>query len=174
MINQAVEELKRIGSCAPAMTWCQRRGFATLADAWVECQRANWLLWLAGLRCGKRQSPSHRYYVRCLCQCARHAVPDICVEDRPAVAEAVEVLGRWGLASNDGDLAPVSAMMGGAGICYPSYVYGIGSVILRKHAAAGNGDAVARAIVATSSMSMPALAEVVWAWYPEIPRDMAI
>jgi hypothetical protein len=42
----------------------------TLAQAWRECPRADWLLWLAGKAVHEHGSPLHRQVVRAAALCA--------------------------------------------------------------------------------------------------------
>ena len=35
--------LKELGACGPAITWCKGK---TLAEAWAQCERVDWMWWL--------------------------------------------------------------------------------------------------------------------------------
>ena len=40
-------QLVAIGACREALRWVNNRGITTLQEAWEQCQRADWLVWLA-------------------------------------------------------------------------------------------------------------------------------
>ena len=44
------DDLKRLHACSNAVAWVGNR---TLAEAWTECDRPEWLLWLAGRQAGR-------------------------------------------------------------------------------------------------------------------------
>jgi hypothetical protein len=57
------DELIEMGACQSAIDWV---GDRTERDAWAECERADWMLWLAP-RCGWGRRED---YVRCAILCA--------------------------------------------------------------------------------------------------------
>ena len=78
--------LKSIGACAEACLWCGER---TAEQAWLECERADWLLWWAG-----RAGIDRKLLVRTACQCARRAlrfVPD----GESCALRAIEAAEAW-------------------------------------------------------------------------------
>ena len=79
--------LRSLGACPEAREWAEP--YATLAEAWVACERADWLLWYAGKR-----GVDRRLLVRAACACARTVLPYVPVgEDRPH--RAIEMAERW-------------------------------------------------------------------------------
>jgi len=62
------DTLRRLGACGPSIAWCVVRRIATLEEAWLCCERADWLLWLAVRVCADR-----RLVVLASCDCARKA-----------------------------------------------------------------------------------------------------
>ena len=83
--------LKQIHACNEAIDWV---GEGTIAEAWAECERADWMLWLIGKMMGKPGWPTHQELVRATCLCVRPAlefVPD--GEERPRLA--IEAAERW-------------------------------------------------------------------------------
>ena len=79
--------LRSLGACTEAREWAEP--YATLAEAWVACERADWLLWYAGKR-----GVDRKILVRAACACARTVLPYVPVgEDRPRLA--IEMAERW-------------------------------------------------------------------------------
>ena len=79
--------LRSLGACTEAREWAEP--YATLAEAWVACERADWLLWYAGKR-----GVDRKILVRAACACARTVLPYVPVgEDRPH--RAIEMAERW-------------------------------------------------------------------------------
>jgi len=86
------DRLAQLDACSDAVAWARR--YDSLKAAWAACERADWMLWLAGKVCGDRGSDGHRKLVLATCSCARTAlryVPE--GEYRPRVA--IETAERW-------------------------------------------------------------------------------
>ncbi|HON83019.1 MAG TPA: hypothetical protein PLI22_02645, partial [Caldisericia bacterium] len=47
---KTVEQLYEVrpDTCEPAREWLDENGITTLAEAWDQCDRADWMLWLDG------------------------------------------------------------------------------------------------------------------------------
>ena len=81
------DRLKKLNACPEAVVWAKR--YATFEDAWVECDRGDWMLWLAA-----RVFYDRKASVLCACACARLAlcyVPN--GEERPR--KAIEAAEAW-------------------------------------------------------------------------------
>ena len=79
------DRLVKMGACEDAVAWV---GDRNITAAWAECQRADWMLWLAG-RVVKRP-----LIVLAACACARTALRYVPTdENRPRVA--IETAERW-------------------------------------------------------------------------------
>ena len=79
------DRLIKMGACEDAVAWV---GDRDITAAWAECDRADWMLWLAG------RVVARPLVVLAACACARTVlryVPD--GEDRPRVA--IETAERW-------------------------------------------------------------------------------
>ncbi len=77
--------LKRVNACVESIEWLGERDLAT---AWSECERADWLLWLAAKRCDRKA------VVLAACACARKALKYVPKgEDRPRIA--IETAEAW-------------------------------------------------------------------------------
>jgi hypothetical protein len=78
------EKLRGMEACHEAVAWV---GDRTLEEAWLECERADWMLWLAAKMLGQSGWPSHQDLVLAACDCAETAlkyVPE--GEERPRLA----------------------------------------------------------------------------------------
>ena len=78
--------LARLHACSEARDWSAGK---TLEQAWAECPRGDWMLWLAG-----RLDVDRKLLVRAACQCARLALPHVPAgETRPL--KALETAEAW-------------------------------------------------------------------------------
>ena len=83
--------LQSYGACGSAVEWVGKR---TLAQAWAECERADWMLWLLFKRSGKRGWPTIQTAYLCACDCAETALRYVQPgEDCPRLA--IETRRRW-------------------------------------------------------------------------------
>jgi hypothetical protein len=85
-VTAAAEQIRHLYPCAPAVEWLGERDLET---AWSECERGDWMLWLA-----TRAGVDRRLLVQAACDCAETAlqyVPE--GEERPRVA--VETARAW-------------------------------------------------------------------------------
>jgi hypothetical protein len=83
---RARDVLADMGACDEALAWVGER---TAAEAWLECPRADWLLWYAA-----RVGVDRRRIVLAACDCARSVLPLVpSGEDRPRLA--IEAAERW-------------------------------------------------------------------------------
>jgi len=87
-----IKTLKEMGACGNALAWC--KGYESLAEAWADCQRGDWMLWLLGKLSDKPESVSHKKLVLVACQCARLALP-YAKEGELRPLRAIEVTEAW-------------------------------------------------------------------------------
>ena len=87
MTNECFKEwLIKHDTCEKAVKWIGERDLAT---AWIECERADWMLWLTD-----EAEVDYRLVAPTVCEIVRkvlHLVPD--GEDRPR--DAIDTLERW-------------------------------------------------------------------------------
>lgn len=77
--------LAEMGACREAVAWV---GTRTLTEAWAQCERADWMLWLAA------KVLDRKLLVLAACACARTALVHVPPgEDRPL--RAIETAERW-------------------------------------------------------------------------------
>ena len=67
--------LVALGACADAVAWA--RSQPSYAEAWARCERAEWMLWLAGRLAGPPGDASRRPLVLAACDCAETTVARI-------------------------------------------------------------------------------------------------
>jgi hypothetical protein len=86
-------QLIALGACKDATDWA--KDYRTLGDAWQNCQRGDWMLWLVAQTLGKEQNSSGRKrLVFAACQCARLGLP---YTTDARVLAAIEVTERWAI-----------------------------------------------------------------------------
>ena len=74
-------------ACFEAVEWAQTQ--PSFAAAWADCERGDWMLWLAG-----RVSVDRKLIVLAACACARLTLNQVSKgEDRPRIA--IETAERW-------------------------------------------------------------------------------
>jgi hypothetical protein len=84
------DKLVKLGACPNAVEWA--RAYPSLAAAWKACERADWMLWLAGRLC--RTVPQRKRLTLAACACARMVLKYVPKgEDRPRAA--ILTAERW-------------------------------------------------------------------------------
>lgn len=83
--------LVRLGACREARVWAADK---SLSEVWSSCERADWLLWLAGRMAGKPGWPSHREVVLAACDCAETSLKFL-PEGEDRQRKCIEVVRRW-------------------------------------------------------------------------------
>ena len=78
------KELEELNACEEAMEWV---GDRTLAQAWAECPRGDWLLWYAA-----RTKCDRKKILLAACACARTALP---YASGPEALAAIEAAEAW-------------------------------------------------------------------------------
>jgi hypothetical protein len=80
------DKLQQIDACDEAIEWV---GSRSAAEAWRDCPRGDWMLWLLA-----RVGADRRRIVLAACECARMALPYVPEgEDRPRIA--IETAEAW-------------------------------------------------------------------------------
>ena len=99
-----LRQIKRVGACEDAVEWAEQ--YNSLAEAWAECERGDWMLWLSGKLSGEPGSDSRKRVVLTACECARLALPYVKKgEKRPL--KAIETAEAWVRGEPDVTLADV-------------------------------------------------------------------
>ena len=88
------EKLEKIGACQEAVEWAFKQ--KSLAEAWKNCEKGNWMLWLAGKFSGPSCDQRRRKLVLAACECAKLSLAYVKPgEKRPA--EALKIATAWAM-----------------------------------------------------------------------------
>ena len=132
--------LRKLGACEEARTWAKGKD---LHEVWTSCDRADWLLWLAGRMADEPGWPTRKQIVLAACACAETALRYVKPgEDRPRIA--IETARAWvrGEASiEDVRLARKNAYAAAA--AYAAYAAAYAAAAYAAYAAAAAYDAAA-------------------------------
>ena len=89
-------KLKKMNACPDAVEWASEQ--KNQQQAWNDCSRGDWMLWLLGKLSEKPESKSRKKLVLTACQCARLSLKHVSKgELRPLIA--IETAEKW--ANND-------------------------------------------------------------------------
>jgi hypothetical protein len=87
-----LEPIERMGACEEALVWADH--YKSFAEAWEECERGDWMLWLLGRLSGEQETDSRRKLVLVTCQCARLALPYVIRDDKRPL-KAIKTAEAW-------------------------------------------------------------------------------
>ena len=91
-MSALADKLVKLNACSEAVEWAKTQ--RTHKEAWANCERGDWMLWLLGNLSGLPESKSRKPLVLCACQCARLALPYVANnEHRPRIA--IETAEAW-------------------------------------------------------------------------------
>ena len=91
-IKDYISYLKELNACSEAVEWSGQ--FETSQEAWDNCERGDWMLWLLGKQAGEPESKSRKKIVLAACECARLSLKHIPkTEKRPL--EAIQTAEKW-------------------------------------------------------------------------------
>ena len=97
--------LVSLKACEDALAWARGK---TLAEAYLTCRRADWLLWMLVRQIGQPGWPTHPQVVLLACACAERALKHVPAgEDRPRLA--IEAARRWAAEPNEAHSAAARA-----------------------------------------------------------------
>ena len=141
-------KLKQLNACEEALIWVSQQKNAQ--QAWDDCERGDWMLWLLGKLSGKPESKKRKILVLITCECARlslHLVPE--EEDRPRIA--IETAEKW--AKGDATIEQVKTAVNAA-------------------ANAANAAAAYAAYAAAAARCgiLKQCADIVREYYPKVPK----
>ena len=168
-------KLKKLHPCSDALQWVSEQ--KNPQQAWDDCERGDWMLWLLGKLSGDSKSKSRKKLVLAACECARlslHLVPDD--EDRPRIA--IETAEKWVRGE-----ASIDRVMSAA---YAADVATYAAADVAAYAAYADSDAYAAADVATYAAyaayaavyaadatrksTLKQCADIVRKHYPKVPK----
>src|ERR1700740_2774342 len=92
--KQLNQKLRRLGACSEAVEWAKGKSFA---EAWMTCERGDWMLWLCARMAGAEGWPSRQKIVLFACDRAETVLPIFekryPQDDRPR--KAIETARAW-------------------------------------------------------------------------------
>ena len=94
-MNHWSYSLVELNACSEAVDWCRTQ--PDLATAWAACERADWMLWLAGRLSGPAGDP-RRITLALACADCAETVPQ-----SPGDAECLRVVRAWASGTVDID-----------------------------------------------------------------------
>jgi hypothetical protein len=102
-VNQAViDKLKALGACSGtvgAVPWVAQQ--KTPRQAWRDCKRGDWMLWILGRMSGPPESESRRRLVLAACDCAELSLPYVTDDWVRSICEAtLEVTRAWAVGAD--------------------------------------------------------------------------
>ena len=92
MNEKVVEYVRSLGACGDAMEWLMAQ--KNLAQAWRDCERGDWMLWVLGKQAGEPGCEKRERLVLAACKCARLSLKYVSEDEkRPLVA--IQTAERW-------------------------------------------------------------------------------
>jgi len=143
-MNHWSYSLVELNACSEAVDWCRTQ--PDLATAWAACERADWMLWLAGRLSGPAGDP-RRITLALACADCAETVPQ-----SPGDAECLRVVRAW--ASGTVDIDEVRTASAAA--------YAAADAAAAYAAAAYAAAAAAYAAAAASAAAYAAYGRLAW------------
>jgi len=146
-----IQELKKINACTNAVKWS--KDYLTFKDAWEKCERADWMLWIAGKLC--KTEKRRKEIILTACICARRSLKYIPKEDKRPL-KAIQMAEKWAKNIKDvtlqdvknaadvaaADAAAVYAAAAANAIAYATVAAAVDAADVAAAAAADDDDAV--------------------------------
>ena len=112
------EILKSLNACDEGCEWAGK--YTNRSDAWAECPRGDWMLWLLGSLSGPPGSASRKKLALCACECARLSLRYVpATETRPLAA--IETAEQWAGGESGITIDMVHAAASAAYAAYAAY-----------------------------------------------------
>ena len=163
------DKIKHLGPCKNAVKWLN--GQQTADQAWADCQRSDWMLWLLGKLSGPSKSDSHKRLVLCCCEIARLALPYV-PNNEPRPLAAIEAAEAW--ANGQGSLEEVNQAADAAAYAADAAAYAAAYAADAADAAYAAADAAACAAYAADAaakkQTLAKCADIVRKYYPNPPE----
>jgi len=110
-----INYLKKLNACNDAVEWAKQ--FKSLQEAWDNCERGDWMLWLLGKQSGDPYSKSRKKLVLTACKCARLSLKHVPKgENRPL--RAIQTAEKWARGDRDVSLQDVRSAADAADAVY--------------------------------------------------------
>ena len=87
-----ITKLKKLYACSDAIAWA--KDYKTFQEAWDKCERADWMLWIAGKMIGKNGCSTRKEVVLVACKCARTALKYL-PKDEKRPLKCIQIVEKW-------------------------------------------------------------------------------
>ena len=168
------EILTSLGACSEAVKWSKK--YRSAKSAWANCERGDWLLWLAGKKAGPVGDEKRKKLVLAACGCARIALPiwQKRYPDDKRVEVCLDTAERW--ARNEATLEALQVSRincsSAASYAYAAYAASAAYAAYAAYAASAAYAAYAAyaaASAADRSKTLAQCADIVRTFYKEPP-----
>ena len=137
-----LKPIKRMRACEEALEWGEQ--FGTIEEAWANCEKGDWMLWLAGRLAGDPESESRKRLVLTACECARLALPYVKGGEQSPL-KAIETAEQWAKGETNITLSDVRAAAAAAYAAAAAHAYAAYAAAAAAYAAYAAADAAAAA-----------------------------
>jgi len=165
MKAEIVASVRKMGACPEAVAWLAEHKNPT--QAWRDCERGDWMLWLVGKLAGPVGDPRRKKLVLAACGCARLSLKYVKAgEERPRIA--IETAEKWARGKATIEEVRIAA--------YAAYAaaYAVYAAAYAAYAAAYAAYAAAYAAYAAYAAErakvLKQCASIVRKFYPRLPR----
>jgi len=169
-------KLEKLNACSDAIKWVSEQ--KNQQQAWDDCKRGDWMLWLLGKLSDEPESKKRKKLVLTACECARlslHLVED--GEERPRIA--IETAEQWAIGKSTIDEVwkavaaayDVSdAAYAAASAAYAAYAADAAYVAAAASAASAAYAYAPAAAASAKEGILKQCADIVRKHYPKVPR----
>ena len=160
--------LKKLNACNEAVEWA--KDYPTLQQAWNNCERGDWMLWLAGKQSGTPETKSRKKLVLAACKCARLSLKHVPKGERRPI-KAIQTAEKW--ANGDSSITLQDVRNAADAAAYAAYAAAYAAYAADAAAAAAADTAAAAAYAADAaadarSKVLKKCADIVRKDYPKI------
>ena len=85
-----ITKLQRLNACSDAIKWAEQ--YKTFQEAWDKCERADWMLWIAGKLADK--NGNRKEVVLCACKCTRTALKYLPKNEKRPL-KCIQTVEKW-------------------------------------------------------------------------------
>lgn len=165
-------KLKKMNACDEAIDVIAK--YDTAQEAWDNCKRGDWMLWLVGRLSNKPESIRRRQLVLTTCKCARLALKHVRKGDNRPL-ETIEVAEKWArrekwVTIKDVRAAADATYAADAAADAADAADAAADAAYAAYAADAAADAVADAAYAAGGKTLAKCADIVRKDYPDIDK----
>ena len=91
-MKEHIIKLKELRACPEAIEWAKQ--FNSIQEAWDNCERGDWMLWLLGKQVGSPRSKSRKELVLIACKCARLSLKYVPKSEKRPL-KAIQTAEKW-------------------------------------------------------------------------------